>query len=181
MENQKVSPWKGNFNWGLIMGFSMIIFSTVLYFLDQIGNQKLGYISMIIMVVVLFLGIKAYRDTFLGGYITYGQVLGAGVIIGLYSAVISGLFTILLYKFIDPDLVNKLYAISENKMLEQGVSEGQIEVAMKLTKKFLNPYIMAAMGLFSSPFMAFIFSLILGIFMKNEGEKNPVETTEAAE
>ena len=182
MENQKVSPWKANLNWGLIMGFIMIIYTAILYFMDQIGNQKLSWVPFVIMIVVTYFGIKAYRDTFLGGFMSYGQVLGSGVLINFYASIVGGIFIIILYKVIDPDLIQKLVAISQDKMLEQGIAEAQMEAAMKVTKIFINPFIMAAMGIFTSVFFGLLVSLILGIFLKKEGTPvAPAPQAESAE
>ena len=169
MENQQVSPWKGNLNWGLILGFILIIYAAILYFMDQIGNQKLGWISFAIMIVVTFFGIKAYRDTFLGGFMSYGQALGSGVLINFYASIVGGLFTILLYGVIDPDLIQKLLVDTQDKFIEQGRSEAQIEQAMSFTKIIMKPVPMAVMGVFVSTFFGFLVSLILGIFLKKEG------------
>jgi len=182
MENQKVSPWKANLNWGLIMGFVMIIFTAILYFMDQIGNQKLGWISFVIMIVITYFGIKAYRDTFLGGFMTYGQALGSGVLINFYASIVGGIFTILLYSVIDPDLTQKLLVNAQDKMLEKGVAEAQIEQAMSFTKIIMKPVVMAAMTVFSSIFFGLLISLILGIFLKKEGgPAAPAPQAESAE
>lgn len=179
MENQKVSPWKANLNWGLILGFVSVIYTAILYFSDQMFNQKLGYLSILLMVVLLFFGIKAYRDQYKGGFIKYGQAVGAGVIISLYASIISAIFTLLLYKLIDTDLVNKLYAFSEQRMIDRGTPEEQIDMAMNFTKIFLNPYIMAVMAIVNGVFVGLIISLIEAIFLKKEGAPEPVVTAEA--
>ncbi len=182
MENQKVSPWKGNLNWGLILGFVLIIYTAILYFMDQMGNQSLGWISFAIMIVVTFFGIKAYRDTFLGGFMTYGQALGSGVLINFYASIVGGIFTILLYGVIDPDLTQKLIVASQDKLLEQGMAEAQVEQAMSITKIFLKPVSMGIIGVFISTIFGLLISLILGIFLKKEGRPAaPVSQAESAE
>jgi hypothetical protein len=172
MENQKVSVWKANLNWGLILGLALVIYSAILYFSDNMFNKSLSYFSYLIIVIGLFLGIKAYRDNFLGGYITYGQTIGAGIIISLYASIISAVFTILLYKFIDPDLSQKLFAFTEQQMLDKGTPEDQVEMAMKITEKFLNPYFMAGFAILGSVVVGLIISLIEGIFLKKENPAN---------
>jgi len=182
MENQNVSPWKGNLNWGLILGFILIIYTAILYFMDQIGNQKLGWISFGIMIVVTFLGIKAYRDTFLGGFMSYGQALGSGVLINFYASIVGGIFTILLYGVIDPDLTQKLIVASQDKLVDQGMAEAQIEQAMSITRIFIKPVVMGVMGVFVSTFFGLLVSLIVGIFLKKEGNPFvPAPETESAE
>ncbi len=174
MENTKVSVWKANLNWGLILGLALVIYSALLYFTDNMFNRSLGYVSYLLIVIGIFFGVKAYRDNFLGGYISYGQTIGAGIIISLYASIIGAVFTILLYKFIDPDLSQKLYAFSEQQMLDKGTPEDQVEMAMKMTEKFLNPYFMAGFAILGSVIVGLIISLIEGIFLKKENPANEI-------
>jgi len=178
MENQNVSPWKANLNWGLILGFVTVIYTAILYFANQMFNQSLGYLSILIMIVILFFGIKAYRDQYKGGYMKYGQAVGAGVIISLYASILSAIFTIVLYKLIDPDLINKLYAFTEQRILDRGTPEEQLEIAMQFSKVFLNPYIMAGMAIVNGLFVGLIISLIEAIFLKKEGAPEPTVVVE---
>ena len=170
MEKQNVSTWKANLNWGLILGFVLVIYTAILYFADQTFNKGLGSVSYLFMIAGIFFGIKAYRDNFLGGFISYGKAVGAGVIISLYSGILGAIFTILLYTAIDPDLVQKLYSITEQGMLDKGMAEEQIEVAMEVSKKFMSPYFMAVWVIVGSVFVGLIISLIEAIFLKKEGD-----------
>ena len=131
MEN-KVSAWKGNLNAGIILGLIGIIWTLVLWFLDQSMNRSLGWIFFVVLIIGLFFGIKSYRDKYRNGFITYGQSLGAGVIIMLYYSLISAVFTYILYKFIDPNLVDKMLALTEEQLVERGLAEGMIEQSMQM-------------------------------------------------
>jgi hypothetical protein len=171
MEN-KVSVWKANLNSGIIMGLAGIVYSLILYFLDQTLNRNLGYIWFVAIIVLLFFFIKAYRDNYLKGFITYGQSVGAGVVIMLYYAIISAIFGFILYKFIDPGLIDKLIAMTEETMLERGLPEAAIEQGMKVQKKLMTPGIMNAIGIFNNVLIGTILSLIISIFTRKEG--NPL-------
>jgi len=171
MEN-KVSPWKANLNAGIILGLIGIIWTLVLWFLDQTTNRSLGWIFWIVLIIGLFLGIKSYRDKYLNGFITYGQSLGAGVIIMIYYSLISAVFTYLLYKFIDPNLTDKLLAITEEQLVERGMAEGMIEQSMQIQKKIMTPLVMSVSSIFAGVFIGTILSLIISLFTKREG--NPL-------
>jgi hypothetical protein len=173
---EKVNPWKANLTNGLIMGLAGIVFTLILWFLDQSFNKNLGYLFMLIAVFLLYYFIRSYRDNYLHGQITYGQSVGAGVIIWLYYSIIAAIFTYLLYKLIDPQLTDKLLAFSEENIRKSGrVPEGSIDAAMSIQKKFLKPEIMAPASIINNMIFGTIIALIVSIFTKRES--NPLLDT----
>src|SRR5512135_1238875 len=124
---ENVSVWKANLNNGLILGLIGIIYTLGLYFFDLTFNKSLGYLFLLVLIVSLYFLIKSYRDNYLHGYITYGRAVGAGVIIFLYYAIITGIFTYILYKFIDTGLAAKSLAYSEEIMQKRGMSQETID------------------------------------------------------
>ena len=71
--------------------------------------------SLIISLGVLYFLLRAYRDHYNNGYITYGKSVGAGVIINLYAGVIAAIYVYVLYAFIDPGLVEKSLAFAQGR------------------------------------------------------------------
>ncbi len=57
----------------------------------------------------------------------------------------------------------------QEQMLEQGLTEEQVEQATEMQKVFMTPAIMSAISILSLTFMGFVFSLITSIFLKKEG------------
>lgn len=171
MEN-KVSVWKANLNNGIILGLAGIVFSLILWFTDQTLNKSLGYIWLLVIIVALFMMIKSYRDNYLKGFITYGQSLGAGVIIILYYAVISALFTYVLYKFIDPGLIDKMLLAAEETMIARGIPESAMEQGLKVQEKIMKPGFLAATSILSTVLTGTLISLLVSIFTRREG--NPL-------
>ena len=169
---QNVNPWKANLTNGLILALIGIVFNLFLYFFDMTTNKSLGYIFFLIQIVVLFYLVKSYRDNYMHGIISYGQALGAGVIIILYYSIIIALFSYILYAIIDPGLINKMVALSEEAQLKKGLTQEQIDMGMKITKKFLTPTVMAITSIFANMFFGVIFSLIVAAFVRKEG--NPL-------
>ena len=173
---KNVNVWKANLINGLIMGLIGVVFSLVVYFLDLTFNKSIGYIFLLISVFLLYYFIKSYRDTYLHGQINYGQSVGAGVIIFLYYAIISSIFTYILYTVIDTDLTNKLLAYTEEQTIKSGkVPEGSLDTVMAFQKKFLRPGILVSMGFAINMLFGTLISLIVSIFTKKEG--NPLIET----
>jgi hypothetical protein len=107
--------------------------------------------------------------------ITFGEALGAGVIICLYYAVIMAIFTYLLYAVIDTGLIDKQLAFTEELLQKRGLSQAQIDAGMKVQAKFIKPAFMAPVSIISNMFMGLIFSLIAAAFVRKEG--NPLIET----
>lgn len=174
---QKVNVWKANLTNGLILGLTGVVYTLVMYFLDLTFNQVQGYVFMIIQILLLYFLLKSYRDNFMFGQITYGQSVGAGVIISLYSAIIAAIFMYLLYTVIDSGLTEKQLAFVEEKMMSKGVPQQAIDAGMNFQRKLMKPEIMAPFSILSSVFGGTILSLLISIFIKKEG--NPLIDTPA--
>jgi len=173
--DQTVNPWKANLTSGVIFALIGVVYSLVIYFLDLSFNKVQGWIFLVIQIVVLFFLVKSYRDNYKYGVITYGEALGAGVIIFLYYAIIMAVFTYLLYAVIDPDLIDKQLAFTEEEMIKRGIPESAIEAGMKVQTKIMKPAIMAPFSIFISMFQGLIMSLIVAAFVRKEG--NPLIDT----
>ena len=169
---QKVNVWKANLTNGLILALAGITISLLLYFLNLLFNQTLGYVTMLIQIVVLFFLVKSYRDTFTFGHITYGKAFGAGIVISIYNALIMALFTYILYTLIDPGLTAKKLAFVEEMMLQKGTPQASVDMVMKMQEKLSKPLISTIINVFSLLLIGVIYSLIIGIFVQKEG--NPL-------
>jgi hypothetical protein len=169
---EKVSVWKANLTNGVILGLIGIVYTLVVYFFDLTLNKVQGYVFLVILIVALYFLIKSYRDNYLHGQMTYGQAVGSGMVIFLYYSIISAIFTYILFAFIDPGLIDKQIAFAEEVMQKRGLPQEAMDAAMKIQQKMIKPGIIAPMSLLSNMLYGLIMSLIIGIFVKNEG--NPL-------
>jgi hypothetical protein len=169
---QKVNVWKGNLTNGVILGLTGVVYSLIMYFLDLTFNQVQGYVYMVIQVALLYFLLKSYRDNMMHGQITYGQSVGAGVIMSLYSAIIAAIFMYILYTVIDSGLTEKQLAFVEEKMLQKGAPQEAVDAGMAIQRKIMKPEIIAPFSVLGGVFWGTILSLIVSIFIKKEG--NPL-------
>ena len=73
---------------GLISGaiLSLMMVATI-PFMDRIGFQRaevIGYTTMVLSFLMVFFGIRSYRDA-IGGSITFGRAFKVGILITLIS------------------------------------------------------------------------------------------------
>ena len=174
MEENKNDILKHSATYGAIIGFALIIYTILLYIADLSLSRGLGYLSYVIIIAGLYIGIKKFRENEPSEAIKYSKALGVGVLICVFLGFIGSVFTYLQFRFIDPDLVNKILEMSEEKLLDRGLSEDMIEMQSEFMMKFMSPGIMALSSFISYIFMGTVFSLILAAFLKKE--PNPMES-----
>lgn len=171
METNTQTPmWKHAFTQGTIWGIVLVIFSLLMYFLDLSLKQWVGWLAYGILIAGIYLSAKTYRDQELGGAIEYSKVLGYGTLLGLMAGILSGIFTYVLYSMIDPGLMDKLFVMMEDQMLAQGLTDEQVEQALTMQKGFMTPGFMAAVSIPTFALYGFIFSLIVGLFVKKQAD-----------
>jgi hypothetical protein len=165
---KKSTFWKSAMIYGLYIGVILTLFSVILYVTGQSQNKALGWISFPIYAVCIVLAQIQYRDKELNGVISYGEGVAFATAAMLFSGIISALYMIILYSFIDPGLIDQMKAIQEEAMLQKGMTEDQIEAAMSMTSKMFTPAWMSIMGLLGSVLIGTIISLVSSIFVKKQ-------------
>jgi len=165
---EKSTFWKSAMVYGLYLALALTLFSVITYVAGLILNPKIGYVSIVLVIIGIVIAQINYRNKELNGTITYGQALGFGVAIMLFAGIISALYTLVLYTFIDPSLIDQMKAAQEEAMLAKGLTEDQIDAAMSMASKMMSPAWMSIMALIGSVFSGTIVSLITSIFVKKQ-------------
>ncbi len=169
MEEKSVSVWKSTLMPAVYLGIVLILVSVVFYVTGNTFSSWAGYISYPIMIAGVIYGQLAHKRE-LGGTLTYGQALGSGIVTLIYASVLTSIYSILLYKVIDPSLLEQMRIFIEQKIVQQGkVPEDQIDMAVNITMKIQTPPLSIITYIVGSAIMGLIISLITGIFIK----KNP--------
>jgi len=138
---------------GLIAGgilSVMMVASAAL--IDTIGFDKgeiIGYTTMIIAFLMVFFGVKSYRDNVAGGEISFGRAFKVGILItALASACYVATWEIIYFN-VWPDFGDKYAAHVIEKARAEGATEAQIAEQRKQMAQFKemykNPVINAAL------------------------------------
>jgi hypothetical protein len=168
MEKKNPSIVINALTWGVIIGLISIMYSVILYMLNQSFNTALGYAGVIIIIAGLAIAMKSYRDNVLNGILPFGKAFGFGVLIIVFAALLGAIYTYLLYTVIDPGLQEKMLEYTTERMLDRGVPEGQIDMVLERATRFQRPVPMAIMGFISSCLGGVVISLILAAIFKKE-------------
>lgn len=161
---------KSTMTYGLITGLVLIVYTLLLYSTNNLINQNffLGIINYLILIGGIVMGTRSYRDQFLEGYISYSKALGYGVVISVFTGIVVGIFTYLLYAVIDPGLMEQSMKIFEEEMLNQGMSADQVETITDMQRKIRSPFMMLISSVLSYALLGLILSLITSAFLKKD-------------
>jgi len=154
--------------YGLINAFVSIAYFLILNVsgidMTQGPWQWLGYL---LTAALIFLAHKYYKEN-TDGFMSYGQGIQIALWLGLVSGAISSVFTYIYVKFIDPSFMEMIQEKQVQAMEERGMSEEQIDQAMKIASMFMSPEAMLAMGFIGAVIGAVIIGLIVTIFTQNK-------------
>lgn len=118
---------------GLISGaiMSAMMLATI-PFMDKIGfdhGYVIGYTSMVLAFLLIYFGVRSYRDNVGGGRVSFGRALAVGALISVVaSACYVATWEVIYYK-LTPDHISKYQAYVLDKERAAGAS------AEKLAKK----------------------------------------------
>jgi len=153
---------------GLISGaiLSVMMLATM-PFHDAIGNDAalvLGYTTMVLAFLLIYFGVRSYRDNVAGGRVSFMKALGVGMLIALVASACYVATWEALYFGGKSDYIEKYQAREMEKMRKSGVSEAQIAAKQQEMQKFAemykNPLINSAMTLMEPLPVAIVFSLV---------------------
>lgn len=170
METNSPSKVKSALNFGALIGLVLAIFSLITYVFEMYEAQWFGYLSWVALIIGIIVGTKKYRDEQLGGFISYGQSLGYGVLLAFFAAIVSSFVSYIYLGFIDDSFLTFSLEKAEMGMYEGGTPDEQIETAMSYTRKIMTPGVTAIFGLLATTFLGFIISLISSAFIKREAD-----------
>jgi hypothetical protein len=144
---------------GLISGaLSSLMMVATVPFLDKIGYDRgeyFGYTAIVLSFLLVFFGIRSYRDNLGHGQITFAQGFAVGICITLISCAFYVLTWEALYFTVLHDFMDKYGAYVIEKLKASGASAAAVQAQLLQLKKYKelyeNPFFNAAMT-FIEPF-----------------------------
>jgi hypothetical protein len=138
---------------GLISGaiLSLLMVATM-PFVDRIGFDKsmvVGYTTMVAAFLLVYFGIRSYRDNVCGGTIGFGRAFLVGVgITAIASACYTATWEVLYFKFM-PDFGTKYGEYAVQRARSQGKTEAEVAKTraemQRMQESLRNPVYNSAM------------------------------------
>ncbi len=170
MEPKKLTLGKFAMNYGIILGLIMILISVITYVtgLALEGAQWPNWIYYVAFPIIILYAISQFKKQNLN-VLSLSQALKIGVLIGVFSAIVITIYSMIFNYLIDPEFMSQMMEVARDKMLENPkMTEEIVDQSMKFVEMFSNPAISGAFMIAMSAIFGLIYSLIGGLIMKRE-------------
>ena len=163
---------------GLISGALMAIFMfATMPFVDKVGMDRMIFVVytwIVLAFILVFFGIRSYRENVSGGTVTFGRAFMVGILITLISSVCYVIAWQIFYYNFMPDFFEKYSAHIIEKARASGATaeaiQAQTQEMDQMKQLVKNPFLHAAV-VFLEPFpVGLVITLISALILR----KRPV-------
>jgi Protein of unknown function (DUF4199) len=177
---RRISMKKTVLTFGLISGAvsSLLMLSTV-PFIDRIGFDKgmiVGYTAIVLSFLLVFFGVRSYRENVGDGQISFGRALSVGLLIALISSLCYVITWEIVYFNLMPDFAEKYTSYALDHLRASGASQQVIDAKlqeMNALKGLLdNPLSNAAMTILEPLPVGVLISLISAAVLRKRKPEN---------
>ena len=129
---------------GLISGAVMSVMMLVtLPFYERIGfdtAEIIGYTTLVLASLLVFFGVRSYRDTVAGGQVTFGQALRVGLLITLVSSACYVATWQLVYYQLAPGFAEKYAEHYLDRQRAAGATPEELAATARQAEQFREMY-----------------------------------------
>src|SRR6478672_10967633 len=141
--------------------------------IDPMTNPAYGWVINILNygvfpAIFIAMGCNAFKKSN-GGFASFSQCLKVGVITCLIAALIYSIF-FAIFTLIFPEFIPEMLEKMKSAMISQNpdMPQDQMDMALSMTEKFMNPLIAIPFTLLMYAFIGLIWSLIVGAIVKKD-------------
>jgi hypothetical protein len=112
-------------------------------FMDRIGFDRgeiLGYTLIVLSFLLVFFGIRSYRDNVAGGSLTFGRAFTVGLLITLVSCLGYVITWEFIYFKLAPGFADKYSAYAIERVRASGGSQAAIDETARQMREFKQMY-----------------------------------------
>ena len=168
---------------GIISGVIIaVLMAATTVFAERIGFDRaivVGYTTMLIAFLLVFFGIRSYRDNVGGGEISFGRAFTVGILITLITCLFYVVIWQIIYKNFLPDFADKYANHVVEKSRASGATPEQLAKQMEELKDMKalldNPWLSSAVIFISEPLpVGLVMTLISALILRKRRRKAEV-------
>jgi hypothetical protein len=159
-------------NYGAYLGLGLVLISFTVYILGLEEQKSIipSLLNNFLIIGAIAYSITMYRDNFNNGLVSYSQSLKIGTSVVFFASVILAFYTYIFVTFINPEYLENIIKIAEQEILNSDpeISDEDLDLALSMTQKMLQPQWMSTLSVLGGTFMGFFYSLIISFFVKKD-------------
>jgi hypothetical protein len=170
---------------GLISGVMIsVLMGGSMLFANKFGSghsmvgMALGYTMMVASFLLIYFGIRSYRDNVLAGQISFGRAFSCGILIALITCVCYVVMWEILYFNFIPHVMDSYFAAQIHKVqtagLDPATTAAQVAAIQRSQQLYQNPLVNMAYTFMEPLPVGLIITLISAAILRR---KAPVEPT----
>jgi len=160
---------------GAVMSLLMLV---TMPFTDEIGFENgalIGYTGMVLAFLLVYFGVRSYRDHEGGGTIGFGRALAVGALVAVVSsACYVATWEVIFFGF-HPEFLEKYSAYAVEKDRRAGASEAAIEKKKaemaEFAKMYRNPLVNAAITFVEPLPVGLLFAVGSAVALRRRGPR----------
>ena len=165
---------------GAILSAMMLI---TIPFQDEIGIDHsliIGYTTMVIAFLLIYFGVRSYRDNVAGGTVRFGRAFAVGASIGLVASLCYvAMWQVVYFNFM-PDFLDEYNAHAVEKLKASGASDTAVQAQIKEMERFnelyQNPLFNAAVTLIEPLPVGLVITLLSAAILKKKPQLQPTQS-----
>jgi hypothetical protein len=175
---------KSVLTFGLISGLIMsVLMDSAVLLSDKIGSGHslvIGYTILVASFLLIYFGIRSYRDNTLAGQISFGRAFACGILITLITTLCYvATWEVLYFKFI-PHLMDNYFTAQIHKVQSSGLdpasTAAQVATIQHSQELYQNPFVNMAYTFMEPLPVGLIMTLLSAAILRR---KAPVEPAAA--
>jgi len=173
---------------GLISGFIMsLLMGGSLLLADKIGSghsMALGYTIMVASFLLIYFGIRSYRDNNLAGRISFGRAFACGILIALISTICYvAMWEVLYFNFM-PHFMDGYFAAQIHKVqsagLDAATTAARVAAIQHSQQLYQNPFVNMAYTFMEPLPVGLLITLISAALLRRKDSTPNNYSSEAA-
>ena len=172
---------------GLISGLIIsVLMDGSLLLAGKIGSSHsliLGYANMVASFLLIYFGIRSYRDNTLEGQISFGRAFACGILIALITTVCYvAMWEVLYFNFM-PHFMDSYFTAQIHKVqasgLDPATTAAQVAAIERSQQLYQNPFVNMAYTFIEPLPVGLIITLISAAVLRRKGPVNPTAASAA--
>jgi hypothetical protein len=161
----------------ILSGSSMIIADKIGSGHGKVAGMVIGYTIMVASFLLIYFGIRSYRDNTLAGQISFGRAFACGILIALITTVCYvAMWEVLYFNFM-PHFMDSYFAAQIHKVQSSGLdpatTAAQVAAIERFQQLYQNPLVNMAYTFMEPLPVGLIITLISAAILRRKPLSNP--------